>query len=130
MEQLLTNDSFLSRVIFTDDASQFEMAASFLSEFLAILKSLNFDSKAEVSKMLRNQNLGQLLLLFLSARLDDKTIGKQVQKNIALGYLELLYFVFRKDLDYTRNTFAISNMADLFEKIMRFEDYSTPQYPS
>ncbi len=117
--------SFLESVIYTDQEDQYPIVAKFLSEFLGIVKNLSMDTKCELAKALRRSSVGVLSLIFLGRILTQDFKDRTLQKNMILVHLELLYYAFRRDMDYTRESFSRTNTADILDQIMRFPDSST-----
>lgn len=87
------------------------------------------DLKAEVCKTLRQHNVGTMSLIFLQGLFTEHFDSPVLQKNMILGHMELLFFTFRKDLDYCRDSFArLTSTAALAEHILLYADSSTYAY--
>lgn len=104
IEYILAKD-YLESIIYAETTQKQEVMIDFLAEFLGIIKNLPNDAKTEVSKQLRKNSIGTLSLAYIKMIMDNNKMCKELQKKIVLFHLELLYYAFRRDLDYTRNCF-------------------------
>lgn len=128
MEMILTDD-FLESVVYVGETEKYPTVAGFLCEFLAMVKALPMDLKADVCKTLRQHNIGTMSLIFLQGLFTEHFDCLRLQKNMILSHLELLFFTFRKDMEYCRECFAKSpSTALLAEHILLYADSSTFAY--
>ena len=128
MEMILADD-FLESVVYVGENEKYPTVAGFLCEFLALMKGLPMDLKADVCKTLRQHNIGTMSLIFLQGLFTEHFDCHRLQKNMILGHLELLFFTFRKDLEYCRDCFAkTTSMAALIEHVLLYADSSTYAY--
>lgn len=127
--QMILDDEFLESVVYVGETEKYPTVAGFLCEFLSMVKLLPNDLKAEVCRTLRNHNFGSLSLIFLQGLFTEHFDCQKLQKNMILGHLELLFFTFRKDMDYCRDSLAKQpSFALLAEHIMLYADSSTYAY--
>ena len=128
MEMILSED-FLESIVYVGETEKYPTVAGFLCELLAMIKSLPMDLKADVCKTLRQHNVGTMSLIFLQSLFTEHFESEKLQKNMILGHLELLFFTFRKDMDYCRDCFAkMTSTTVLVEHVLLYADSSTYAY--
>jgi len=125
---LILSDDLLESIVYVAEPEKYPIVTGFLCEFLGIVKNLAMDIKAEVCKTLRQHSIGSLSLVFLQDIFSHSFEDKQLQKNMVLSHLELLYFSFRRDMEYTKDCFSKTNATNLLEQILLFADNSTNAY--
>jgi hypothetical protein len=124
---IILSDSFLESVIYVSGVENYPRVVGFMSEFLGIVKNLPMDTKAEVSKTFRQSHIGKLSLMFLQGILSDpELVDLSLKKDMILVHLELIYFAFRRDQEYARDTFTRGESAvALLRGLADFPDLST-----
>lgn len=124
---IILNDTFLESVLYVDGKENYPRVIGFMSEFLSIVKNLPMDTKAEVSKSLRQSNIGQLSLIFLYGLFNEMELSDEgLKKDMVLVHLELLYYTFRRDMDFAKETFTRGeNAVALLRGLAQFPDFST-----
>lgn len=127
IDQVVGN-KMLESIIYVEKKEDLKSAVGFLSEFLAIIKNLPMESKLDLSKSLRKSNIGLVSLTFLTGVFSTDFEDHHDKKDLILVHMELLYYTFRRELDYTMETFSKAKSADLIEQILRFPDLSTFAY--
>jgi hypothetical protein len=123
---IILSDSFLESVIYVDGKEMYPKVIGFMSEFLSIVKNLPMDMKSEVSKSLRQSNIGNLSLLFLQGLFtDSEPLNEGLKKDMVLIHLELLYYTFRRDMEFAKETFTRGESAvALLRGLAYFPDFS------
>jgi hypothetical protein len=125
---MILSEDFLESIVYVGETEKYPIVAGFLCEFLGIVKNLPMEVKAEVCKALKQHNIGTMSLIFLQGLFKEHFDDKHLQKNMVLSHLELLFFAFRKDMEYCRNCFSKTNSTDLIEHILLYADTSTYAY--
>ena len=126
---IVLSEDFLESIVYVGETDKYSTVTGFLCEFLSMVKGLPMDLKAEVCKTLRQKNIGTLSLIFLQSIFSEHFENEQMQKNMLLAHLELLFFTFRKDMDYCRDCFTKnSSSSSLIEHILQYADSSTYAY--
>lgn len=125
LDIVLTSDFFPG--FYAVEPEKHAKIVGFLSELLIIVKNLPPEPKYEVSKTLKVNDVGKQSYLFLH-RLMSETPQPEyahIHRDMLLCHLELMYFAFRRDLDYAKEAFQTADAADLIDKILQFPDNST-----
>jgi hypothetical protein len=125
---LILSEDFLESIVYVGETEKYSIVAKFLCEFLGMIKNLPMDTKAEVCKTFKTHSIGTMSLIFLQGLFKEHFEDHQLQKNMILSHMELLFFAFRKDMDYCRDCFTKTSSSDLIEHILLFADASTYAY--
>lgn len=123
---IILSDSFLESILYVDGREKYPRVIGFMSEFLGIIKNLPLETKAEVSKSLRQSNCGNLSLIFLQGLFNESEPEDDgLKKDMVLVHLELLYYTFRRDMEFAKETFTRGESAvALLRGLAQFSDFS------
>lgn len=121
-------DDLICTVIYSEAPEKAASIAGFMTEFLALVKSVPLDKKPEIASALKAAGVPQKSLEFLGKVIDHPEIPLNLKKRLALGHLELVYHGIRNDLNYTRDIFLKISITDLLDRILGFDDLSTSNF--
>lgn len=124
----ILKDDLICSVIYFEEAEKAAAVAGFMTEFLALVKSLPIDKKPEMGTSLRACGVPQKSLEYLPKLIDHPDIPLALKTKLALGHLELIYHGIRNDQSYTRDIFLKISISDLLDRILGFDDLSTSDF--
>lgn len=125
---MILSEDFLESIVYVGEPEKYSIVAGFLCEFLGMVKNLPMDVKGEVCRALKQHNIGTMSLIFMQGLFREHFEDKHLQKNMIMSHMELLFFAFRKDMEYCKDCFSKTSSTDLIEHILLYADTSTYAY--